>query len=128
MIPLNSSWNAFWMAVTLFQHDLTRFLATHCLLFGESWKNLLSSIFLSSVMGLGWSYDPSLEKLETFSILVTKGRCESEIANCISSALWKKVDRQRKANLLREYVCIKVLTSFSSLVPLELCWLLPSLG
>lgn len=42
---------------------------------------------------LGWSPDPSWEKLGAFSILIAKGRCESEVANCMSPALRKKIDR-----------------------------------
>lgn len=51
-------------------------------------------------MTLGWSHDPSWEKLEVFAFLVAKGRCESEVASCMSPVLFMEEDGQRKANVL----------------------------
>lgn len=70
-------------------------------------------------MGLVWSYDKSWVKLEAlaFSFLLAKvEKCDSKVDNWHFSCVNKRRWADRKAKVLREYVSIKVLTSFSSIV------------
>lgn len=75
----------------LFQPGLS--LTSHCLDFYQSWENVQYLIFLSTVMGLVWSYDKSWVKLEAlaFSFLLAKvGRCDSKVGSWHFSCVTKE--------------------------------------